>query len=485
MTTATAILVLAILLLGGVIATVGDRLGTRVGKARLSLFNLRPRKTATLVTILTGTIISATTFGLLFALSGELRKGVFEYEKNQKRLRQARTTLEQTSQGLQTAQAQKAQIEADLTKARSDQANARKQLTETQQKLGNTQKQLVGKAQQIAEREQQLIATDRSLRAALIERTRAEVEAGRVIGELSRTRNQLASVSRQTSSLRSEITALEVDRGRLMAQRQKEVKDKELAIQAREERLKQLQARLSSLEQDQALLDQQIRALETQSDNLARKNIDLRSKSFAIQRGQVLGSAVIRVLKPAVGNQAVDRLLQEANRQTSRLLRFSNGDQSSNRQLILPARSEVNQLIQQIGDGKEYVLRVISLGNYLEKEAPIVVRIDAVENRQVFNQGDLVTSITVNPKTQNSEEIKKSFDQLLLAAGVRAQLMGVVNGSVEIGTIQGLGNFLEQLQQSEPPIQVKAVAAEPIYAAGPLKLEFVAERGGQVLFRTQ
>ena len=36
------ILILATLLLGGVIATVGDRLGTKVGKARLSLFNLRP-----------------------------------------------------------------------------------------------------------------------------------------------------------------------------------------------------------------------------------------------------------------------------------------------------------------------------------------------------------------------------------------------------------------------------------------------------------
>ncbi|XGB38754.1 MAG: DUF3084 domain-containing protein [Cyanobacteria bacterium LVE1205-1] len=36
------VLVFAILVLGGVIATVGDRLGTRVGKARLSLFNLRP-----------------------------------------------------------------------------------------------------------------------------------------------------------------------------------------------------------------------------------------------------------------------------------------------------------------------------------------------------------------------------------------------------------------------------------------------------------
>lgn len=51
------VLIAAILILGGVIATVGDRLGTRVGKARLTLFNLRPRKTATLITILTGELL--------------------------------------------------------------------------------------------------------------------------------------------------------------------------------------------------------------------------------------------------------------------------------------------------------------------------------------------------------------------------------------------------------------------------------------------
>jgi uncharacterized protein (DUF3084 family) len=65
------LLILAIIFLGGAIATVGDRIGTRVGKARLSLFNLRPRTTAILVTILTGSIISASTLGIIFATNKE------------------------------------------------------------------------------------------------------------------------------------------------------------------------------------------------------------------------------------------------------------------------------------------------------------------------------------------------------------------------------------------------------------------------------
>jgi len=40
----TLILVLAVV--GGVIAVIGDRLGTRIGKKKLTLFGLRPRHTA-------------------------------------------------------------------------------------------------------------------------------------------------------------------------------------------------------------------------------------------------------------------------------------------------------------------------------------------------------------------------------------------------------------------------------------------------------
>ncbi|MDX2098741.1 MAG: DUF3084 domain-containing protein, partial [Leptolyngbyaceae cyanobacterium bins.59] len=104
------ILIVAILILGGVIATVGDRLGTKVGKARLSLFNLRPRQTAVVITILTGGVIAASTLGILFAISDQLRTGVFELGRIQDNLAKARKDLEQTRD-------QKKQMENALAKA--------------------------------------------------------------------------------------------------------------------------------------------------------------------------------------------------------------------------------------------------------------------------------------------------------------------------------------------------------------------------------
>ena len=87
------LLILALLVLGGVLSTLGDRLGSRVGKARLSLFNLRPRKTAVVITVLTGSLISAVSLGLMLLVSERLRVGLFELDQIQDRLRDSRAAL--------------------------------------------------------------------------------------------------------------------------------------------------------------------------------------------------------------------------------------------------------------------------------------------------------------------------------------------------------------------------------------------------------
>ena len=71
------ILILFLILLGGLIAPFGDLLGTKIGKARFSILKLRPKKTATIVTIITGGFISAISIGLLILVSEEFRQRLF------------------------------------------------------------------------------------------------------------------------------------------------------------------------------------------------------------------------------------------------------------------------------------------------------------------------------------------------------------------------------------------------------------------------
>jgi uncharacterized protein (DUF3084 family) len=71
------ILIVFLILLGGLLAPVGDLLGTKIGKARFSILKLRPKKTATIVTIITGGFISAISIGLLLLVSQEFRQRLF------------------------------------------------------------------------------------------------------------------------------------------------------------------------------------------------------------------------------------------------------------------------------------------------------------------------------------------------------------------------------------------------------------------------
>ena len=71
------ILIVFLILLGGLIAPFGDILGTKIGKARFSILKLRPKKTATIITIITGGFISSISIGLLILASEEFRQRLF------------------------------------------------------------------------------------------------------------------------------------------------------------------------------------------------------------------------------------------------------------------------------------------------------------------------------------------------------------------------------------------------------------------------
>ena len=87
------LLIIFLLLLGGLISSFGDLLGTKIGKARFSIFKLRPRKTATLITIITGSIISVSSISLILLVNSQLRVGLFRLGDLQKKLQESRKLL--------------------------------------------------------------------------------------------------------------------------------------------------------------------------------------------------------------------------------------------------------------------------------------------------------------------------------------------------------------------------------------------------------
>ena len=133
--TSAYILIVSILILGGLIAALGDRLGSKVGKARLTIGNLRPKQTAVVVTVFTGTLIAALTFGILLAFSKSLREGLFQLDEIQKQLRVAKADLEQLG-------TDKEEVDKKLQQTQEEQETVEQRLQTTNKNFNQAKEQL-------------------------------------------------------------------------------------------------------------------------------------------------------------------------------------------------------------------------------------------------------------------------------------------------------------------------------------------------------
>lgn len=114
----TLIFVLAVV--GGVIAFIGDRLGTRIGKKKLSIFGLRPRHTAVIVTIFTGICITTVTFGIMAAVSENVRTALFGMDRLNAMIAETRTALASTSEELERAKSAQEKASDELKKSEEE-----------------------------------------------------------------------------------------------------------------------------------------------------------------------------------------------------------------------------------------------------------------------------------------------------------------------------------------------------------------------------
>jgi len=175
------LLILALLLLGGVLSTLGDRLGSKVGKARLSLLGMRPRRTAVVITVLTGSLISAISLGLMLLVSDRLRTGLFELDQLERRLRDGREALERSQRELGAAEQDRAQARTQLGMVEAQAQALRKELAPLQEQR----------------------------RQLELERDRLTQEIGSKDADIRRNREELAKLNSRINAGAKELQQLE------------------------------------------------------------------------------------------------------------------------------------------------------------------------------------------------------------------------------------------------------------------------------------
>jgi uncharacterized protein (DUF3084 family) len=419
------LLILALLVLGGVLSTLGDRLGSMVGKARLSLFNLRPRKTAVVITALTGSLISALSLGLMLLVSERLRLGLFQLDQIQAKVREGRVALARSQQDLQANRLELAQNRVELLRSRQERNRA--------------------------EQGRQQALQSRSLAIA----------SKRVVAD------QLAAAQQRVGSLRQELQPLQKQRQQLERERDRLSRD----VKGRDAEIRRTEAELAKVRRSIAAGQQELKGLET-------KVIALRRGDVVIASGQPLATAKVKLRRGEEAKAVIDTLMQRANQTAFGLLLPG---QKPDRQILLVPRIDVEKLEQYLQRSGTWVVSIRSAANVLRGENRVLAFPDLRPNRQVVRQGESLARTVLEADVRSPEEIRSRMNLLLAASFARAQRQGtLVDGlQFDVTAFNTLGRALSARPQGlqatlEAVALVAADTPDPIV----VELRWVGPNGG-------
>lgn len=186
---------LGLMVLGAVIAYVGDRIGTRIGKKRLSILGLRPKNTAVIVTVVTGMLITATILGVSSLLVPNVRLALTED------IEEIKTRTQQMEKDYSQALAQ----QVDLVNKVGSLESQTKELESRRERLEANQKAAILEVETLR---QEKLRIDAELAQNLLEERDLRDQLGLREQELRSFREAIEAKNLQIDESRTELTSL-------------------------------------------------------------------------------------------------------------------------------------------------------------------------------------------------------------------------------------------------------------------------------------
>lgn len=185
-------LIVGIILVSAFVAYVGDVVGMRLGKKRISLFGLRPRHTSSIIMAITGLVIALGTLTVLSFTSDSVRTALFSMKYIQRQITELTSQLQDSRDELADMEVRLFENEQDLVESQQDLFDVEKKLDvaqsrtrELEEAKGSLEKELASLHEEKLRSQEQvraLRAEADNLRAGL-----EEVREGRIVvfsGEL-------------------------------------------------------------------------------------------------------------------------------------------------------------------------------------------------------------------------------------------------------------------------------------------------------------
>lgn len=146
-------LILIIITVSAVVSYMGDYLGMKIGKRRISLFGLRPKYTSTVITLCTGIGVAVLTLGVAAGTSESVRGAFFAAKMLGRQVANLNESLRLEKERLESTEFQAFSAQQDLEAAKKELLETSSSLTDARDKL-----QTVGKQAELLEKEKQALS---------------------------------------------------------------------------------------------------------------------------------------------------------------------------------------------------------------------------------------------------------------------------------------------------------------------------------------
>ena len=407
-------LILVMIVTGGAIAFIGDKLGTKIGKKRLSILGLRPRHTSMVVTVVTGCLITGLSIGFMALISENVRTALFGMEELRQTMDLTLKELDEATENLSLAQ-------SEFEKANSNLRESKEEILV----LKDEQEELRAESDRLKEGNERLEATNSELSA-------------------------------QNENLSSTNATLEADN--------KKLGEFNVTLTADNEKLSSDNEKLNSDNSE----------LEERNKRLREGIIAIREGDITLRAGEVLASGIIRGGQTAEEiSNSINALAEQA---TQLLIARFGGDEDNSVWIYQPELQRVISEIE--SGGRDMVLRISAAGNLVRGEPvrsrlEVYPNNLVFKKGEVILSKEYELSGEENQPEIILRDFLREINQIAVEKG---SLADPLTGSV--GRMDGtqLYEIIDSLMTAKGKVSLTAKARNETTSIGPLRLNIKLEQ---------
>ena len=427
------VIIILLIILSGLIAYLGDQIGMKVGKKRISIFGLRPKYSSIIITVITGILIAALSITILLTVYGSLREAIFNINKVVVRLENLDEELKQKDEELKNMQKEINTKSEELETLQTQKTNLESKLSDLQNELKMVEDELQNTKDELASTEKVLQNTET---------------------ELKNTENELSNTEEELKSAEENIAALRKNRDELNQR-----------ISELNKQKNELEAKVNSLNERMSKLTEDYEIASELANRLGEDMYYYMREDMVYQKGDTIYAKVIE------GGQsedetidALNEFLTEANEAAkSRPIKV---DEETGMALELQTEDILYtaRVLYNMDEGQQVIVSLVSSVNVPRNEwlkANFVLE----KNFKVFAKGDFIAAKVIDANDQTAT-IDAELRSLLAEVNKKAKENGLITDSEgQVGSIDFINFYqlVENVKSKNEKIKVNVHANKDIW----------------------